>query len=168
MILRDVPGMKKNLISVSMIEDRGLGVSFLDGHVRVFPKTAGPSASYTIGVRCGKLYNLLFQPQHALTHSNDSELCELWHRRMAHMHHPTSRMLRYMVTVFPEFNTKNSDVCRGCALGKYTKTVFTSSDSKSTGVLVLIHSDLCGPMSFVSLRGFEYYVTFIDDHSRKT
>ena len=32
--------LKKNLISVSMIEDRGLGVSFLDGHVCVFPKTA--------------------------------------------------------------------------------------------------------------------------------
>ena len=36
------------------------------------------------------------------------------------------------------------------------------------GILDLIHSDLCGPMSFVSLRGYEYYVTFIDDHSRKT
>ena len=46
----------------SMIEDRGLGVSFLDGNVRVFPKTMGPSASYTIGVRCGKLYTLLFHP----------------------------------------------------------------------------------------------------------
>ena len=58
MVLRDVlyvPGLKKNLVSVSMIEDQGLGVSFLDGHVCVFPKTAKPSASYTIGVRCGKL-----------------------------------------------------------------------------------------------------------------
>ena len=63
MTLRDVlfvPVLKKNLISVSMIEDRGLGVSFLDGHVCVFPKTAGPSSSYTIGVKCGKLYKLLF------------------------------------------------------------------------------------------------------------
>ena len=77
MTLRDVlfvPGMKKNLISVSMIDDRGLGVSFLNGHVRVFPKTVGPSASYTIGVKCGKLYKLLFQPQHALTRSISSEL----------------------------------------------------------------------------------------------
>ena len=34
-VLRDVlyvPGLKKNLVSVSMIEDRGLVVSFLDGH----------------------------------------------------------------------------------------------------------------------------------------
>ena len=42
MVLRDVlyvPGLKKNLVSVSMIEDQGLGVSFLDGHVLIFPKT---------------------------------------------------------------------------------------------------------------------------------
>ena len=51
---------------------------------------------------------------------------------------------------------------------KYTKTVFPSSDSKSTGVLELIHSNLCEPMSSVSLRGYKYYVTFIDDHSKKT
>ena len=57
-----VPRMKKNLISVSIIEDRGLGVSFLDEHVHVFPKTTGPSTSYTTGFRCGKLYKLLFQP----------------------------------------------------------------------------------------------------------
>ena len=35
-------------------------------------------------------------------------------------------------------------------------------------ILDLIHSYLCGPMSSVSLRGYEYYVTLIDDHSRKT
>ena len=63
MVLRDVlyvPGLKNNLVSVSMIEDQGLGVSFLDGHVHVFPKDVGPFASYTIGVKCGKLYKLLF------------------------------------------------------------------------------------------------------------
>ena len=64
MVLRDVlyvPRLKKNLVSVSMIEDQGLGVSFLDGHVHMFPNTAGPSTSVAIGARCGKLYRLLFQ-----------------------------------------------------------------------------------------------------------
>ena len=87
---------------------------------------------------------------------------------MAHLHNPTLRMLRYMVIGFPEFNTEQRDVCRGRALGKYTKTTFPSSDNKSAGVLDLIHLDLCGPMAFVSLRGFEFYVIFIDDYSRKT
>ena len=73
-----------------------------------------------------------------------------------------------MVTGLPEFSTEHSDVCRECALEKYTKTAFTRSDSRSAGVLDLIHYHLCRPMSIVSLRGFEYYVTFIDDHSKKT
>ena len=77
-------------------------------------------------------------------------------------------MLKCMVTGLPEFSTEHNDVCRGHALGKYTKTVFPSSDSRSVGVLDLIHSDLCGPMSSISLRGFKDYVTFIDDHSKKT
>ena len=84
------------------------------------------------------------------------------------MHHPDLGLLRHMVIGLPEFSTGQSDVCKGCALGKYTKIAFSSSDSRSTGTLNLIHSDLCRPMYFVSLRGYEYYVTFIDDHSRKT
>ena len=56
--LRDllcVPRLKKNLISVSMIEDRGLGVYFHDRNVHVFPKGSGPSTSFVVGFRCGKL-----------------------------------------------------------------------------------------------------------------
>ena len=73
-----------------------------------------------------------------------------------------------MVTGLPEFSIEQSDVCRGCALRKYTKTAFSSSDTRAAGVLDLIHSDICSPMSSVSLTGFEYYISFIDDYSRKT
>ena len=73
-----------------------------------------------------------------------------------------------MVTGLPEFSTEQEDVCKGCALGKHTKTAFPSSDTRAVGVLDLIHSDICGPMSSRSLTGFEYYISFIDDYSRKT
>ena len=126
------------------------------------------SSAMDIGVRCGKLYKLLFQPQCALAHNSSSELCELWHRRMAHLHHPALILLRSMVIGLPEFSIEQSDVCRGCALGKYTKIVFSSSDMRAAGVLDLIHTDICGPMSSLSLTGFEYYISFIDDYSRKT
>jgi transposase InsO family protein len=59
-------------------------------------------------------------------------------------------------------------VCRGCALGKFTKAVFSSSNSRSAGILDLKHTDVCGPMSRVPVSGCEYYLTFIDDHSKKT
>ena len=172
MFLRDVlyvPGLKKNLVSVSMIEDRDFGVYVLDGKVHIFPKVAGLFDSRAIGVRRGNLHKLLFQPHHALSHTqSSSELCELWHRRMARLHHSALRMLRDMTTSFPDSSTEQSGVCRGCALGKCTKTVFPSNDTRSEGLLDLIHSNLCGPMSSASLTGFEYYITFIDDYSRKT
>jgi transposase InsO family protein len=63
---------------------------------------------------------------------------------------------------------EHHEVCKGCATGKYSKTTFPSSDNRSGGILDLIQSDVCGPVSLVSLSGYEYYVTFIDDHSRKT
>ena len=87
---------------------------------------------------------------------------------MAHLQHSALRMLRDMTIRLSDFNIEQSGVCRRCAMGKNTKVVFPSSDNKSERLLDLIHSDLSGPMSFASLTGFEYYITFIDDFSRKT
>ena len=59
-------------------------------------------------------------------------------------------------------------ICKGCAKGKNIKNPFPKSETKTKGMLELIHSDVCGPMPSTSLSGYEYYVTFIDDYSRKT
>ena len=45
---------------------------------------------------------------------------------------------------------------------------FPSSDSKTKGILEMIHSNVCGPMPTTSLNGYVYYITFVDDYSRKT
>jgi hypothetical protein len=56
------------------------------------------------------------------------------------------------VTGVPDFSTEHQELCKGCALGKNTNTTFPSSDSRAaTGILDLIHSDVCGPMSSSSL-----------------
>ena len=68
----------------------------------------------------------------------------------------------------PEIQTKHEGICKGCVKGKNTKKKFPSSESKAKGILEIIHSDVCGPMSSSSLRGYVYYVSFIDDFSRKT
>jgi hypothetical protein len=68
----------------------------------------------------------------------------------------------------PEIHIVHDGICRGCALGKNVKGSFPSSDSRSKGILDFIHSNVCGTMIVSSLRGYLYYVLFIDDHSRKT
>ena len=46
--------------------------------------------------------------------------------------------------------------------------MFPTSENKAKEILEIIHSDVCGPMSSGSLSGYVYYVSFIDDFSRKT
>ena len=82
MLLRDVlyvPGLKKNLISISTIEDRGYEVLFRDGHVLLYPKGSSITLAKVIGIHHEKLYKLMFQPVRALIHNtNNSDLCELY------------------------------------------------------------------------------------------
>jgi hypothetical protein len=40
--------------------------------------------------------------------------------------------------------------------------------SRASKLLELVHSDVCGPMKTTSRGGARYFVTFIDDFSRKT
>jgi transposase InsO family protein len=86
----------------------------------------------------------------------------------SHLHYRALPTLKRMVTGLPELQVEHDGICRGCALGKNAKGYFPSSDSRSKGILDLVHSDVCGPMTVASLGGFLYYVIFIDDFSRKT
>ena len=58
--------------------------------------------------------------------------------------------------------------CKGCARGKNIKNPFSKSETKTKCTLESIYSDVCGPIPSTYLSGYEYYVTFIDDYSRKT
>jgi transposase InsO family protein len=72
-----------------------------------------------------------------------------------------------MVAGLPEIHINHDGVCRGCSLGKNVKGSFLSSESRSKGILDLIHTDVCGPMTVTSLSRYLYYVIFIDYHSQK-
>jgi hypothetical protein len=113
-----VLGLKKHLVSVSTIEDKGYEVLFRDGHVLLFPRGSSITSSKVIGIRHERLYKFFFQPVRALIHStsSSSDLCELWHRRMEHLHHGALRVLREMVTGVPDFNSEHHELCKGCAL----------------------------------------------------
>ena len=93
---------------------------------------------------------------------------ELWHRRLAHVHYRALPLTRKYVEGLPEIQEKHEGVCKGCAKGKNTNKTFPSSESKGKGILEIIHSDVCSPMSSSSLSKYVYYVSFIDDFSRKT
>jgi hypothetical protein len=162
-----VPRMKRNLVYVSALEDKGYKVIFSKGKVLAWHKNSRIDYARVIGDRENSLYKLIVLPIQALLHDTII-LSELWHRRLAHLHYRALSALGKMVTSLPKIHIDHDGICRGCALGKNVKGSFPSSDSISKGILDLIHTDVCGPMFVASLRGYLYYVLFIDDHSQNT
>lgn len=161
-----VPGLQKNLLSISCLEDKGDRVTFIDGKIVVWDKNSRIENEKIIGIREGRIYRLLTPLSQASIHIEVSPR-ELWHRRFGHLHYKILPTLNSMVNGIPKLKKHHEGVCKGCALGKNVKRPFGSSASRSKEILDLIHSDVCGPMSTKSLRGHLYYVKFIDDHSRK-
>ena len=60
------------------------------------------SLDQVIGRRSEKVYRLHFEPAKALVSSNNNNSQgELWHRRMAHVHHGALKHLRHVVIGVP-------------------------------------------------------------------
>jgi transposase InsO family protein len=47
-----------------------------------------------------------------------------------------------------------------------TKLSFSKKGERTSDLLALIHTDVCGPMSTCTRNGDRYFITFIDDYSR--
>jgi len=62
-----------------------------------------------------------------------------------------------------------SQICEECIIAKQHRDSFPkTSNWRANQVLKLIHSDLCGLMNPASNSNKKYFITFIDDYSRKT
>lgn len=77
---------------------------------------------------------------------------KLWHKHLGHLHYGSLPLLKVMVQGLANFKIEKINVCKGCALGKHTKTAFTSNEQRSRDILELIHSNVCGPMSSSSFK----------------
>jgi hypothetical protein len=145
-----VPGLKNNFLLVLVMEKNYFSMIFQRGKVLILSEGASPDTTLSIGVRDGNLYRLQGKPIQALVHDNDN-LCELWHMRMGHIHYRVMSILREVFTGFPEFNVDQQGMCRGCEIGNNSKAYFPSIESRSKGILDILHSYVSGTMSVASV-----------------
>jgi transposase InsO family protein len=57
--------------------------------------------------------------------------------------------------------------CERCVIGKHTRRQFGKSKFSATRPIELIHTDICDPITPGLFSEKEYFITFIDDYSRK-
>ena len=79
-----VPNLKKNMVSISTMEDKGFKVAFIDRKVRVWKRNF--KDAFTLGFRVDTLYQFGGNPLGAMS-CNTSLQSELWHQRFAHLHY---------------------------------------------------------------------------------
>ncbi|MCO5549363.1 hypothetical protein L7F22_002833 [Adiantum nelumboides] len=168
-----VPGIKKNLLSVSSLAKNGLRVIFEDDRCIVRDRENGYSLITT-----GTLENGLFVLDHyekqiqaciAETKTQAMQDAELWHARFGHVGYGSLMTLQRhnMVHDLSLLEMPPRHVCEGCVLGKMHRFAFSQDGFvRATRKLQLVHSDVCGPMRTPSVGNSLYFVTFIDDFSR--
>ena len=91
---------------------------------------------------------------------NNDSATYLWHCRLGHIG------VKRMKKLHADGLLESLDACEPCLMGKMTKTLFSETMERTTGLLGIIHTDVCGPMSVEARRGYRYFLTFIDDLSR--
>ncbi|GKB92658.1 retrotransposon protein, putative, ty1-copia subclass [Tanacetum coccineum] len=89
----------------------------------------------------------------------------LWHCRLAHKSKKHMEKLQ-QEGLSKSTNDESFDQCSSCLSCKMTRKSFPHRPERVTGLLGIIHTDLCGPLRHVSRQGDSYFITFTDDYSR--
>jgi GAG-pre-integrase domain len=160
-----VPSLGYNLLSVGAMEAKGMTASFGGGICSIF---AG-SKKVAQGTRAGNIY-MLDIADHTDISCTVTISMETWHARLGHSNfRGIANMIsnNTIVGIDPKVWKSNLSQCEACIYGKSHRVPFEHSKAKrATGLLDLVHSDVCGPMQVPSMGGSRYYVAFTDDHSK--
>lgn len=163
-----VDGLKRNLLSVSQICDRGHDIVFRKQGFEILK--SGSSKIVAVGTRTdGNLYTLSDPSTESCSISRVSEDW-LWHRRLGHIGFRNLSKIgsNKAVRDLPVISSAQDNACEACQKGKQTRASFKPKEHNTSNPLELVHTDLCGPMRTQSLSGDKYFMLFIDDFSRMT
>ena len=165
-----VPDLSYNLLSVSKATEAGKTVEFRDNVCSI--KSHWGKRIATAG-RISGLYYLNCQPAfyqvNTVREKRQESKESTWHRRLGHLSESSLQKLAKlkMADGFDYDPQRNIDFCKSCIEGKIHRQPFPKEGGKrSTELLGLVHSDVCGELNVKSLGGAKYFLTFVDDNTR--
>ena len=165
--VRYIPKLEKNLISLGTLESKGFTIILQNGILKVV------SGALVVmkGIKRNNLY--LYQGSTAVGTAaavsevdKVAEMSRLWHMRLGHAGEKSLQTLA-MQGLLKGAKTCKLDFCEQCVLGKQKRVKFGTAIHNTEGILDYIHTDVWGPTKTASLGGKHYFVTFVDDFSRR-
>lgn len=176
-----VPRMKCNLLSIGQVVQKSYNIFFENDVCTIMDRKPSKRCIAEVKMTRNRMFPLRIKAylkdgveiatvtQEAFQ-SEPKDENWLWHLRFGHLNFGGFNLLhrKGMVRGLPLIE-KPDNFCEGCILGKQHKEGFPSGKSiREKAPLEIVHSDLCGPMQTPSLAGSQYFLTFIDDFTRKT
>lgn len=161
-----VPNLSANLLSVSeMVKNKNTvmfdkrGCIVLGAENEILANAAVENGAYKLQSQTASCMLAKESSQDLLT----------WHRRLGHLNFNDLNKMKNGVIDGIQFNGSAEAIknCQVCLEGKQSRKPFKKGNKRREKLLELIHSDVCGPMETKTFGKSQYFVTFIDDHSRK-
>ena len=168
-----VPNFKFNLISISKLISV-LSYKFIFSGD--FCEIQDVISLRTIGLAKlqGGLYHLMINKERCspttnpfinFTTSTPVTSSNLWHFRLGHL---SGKRLNVLSQNFPFIPKHTIETCDVCHLAKQRRLSYSTSLSRASKIFELIHLDIWGPFSKISINGHKYFLTILDDYSRYT
>ncbi|GFX54449.1 retrovirus-related Pol polyprotein from transposon TNT 1-94 [Trichonephila clavipes] len=172
------PKLRRNLLSGSRLESKGAHFVGTKGKINVFNKDWIKlfSATRHEHLYCFKpdLYVIPKSKEISffsdVTAKTKKGSIEIWHQRFCHVNNDylvkTSK--NDSVKGLPRLTDNGKTHCIPSKLAKSKRVSFKKMGAvRSKRPLELLHMDLCGPMPTESQGGNKYFLSIIDDYSRK-
>ena len=105
-----VPGLKKNLLSISTLDKKGFRVDFVYGEVLMWTKGKTIDDAVVIRVEEGGLYKLKGHTDSSLMMITVIP-CELWHIRHDHIHYKEFPIVSKVVRGLSYIHVYHKEVC---------------------------------------------------------
>jgi len=163
-----VSNMKRNLISIGQLLQKGYTMMIEAQAMKVFDRESRLILKSPLSKQRTFKININVTEDICLLSETGGENF-LWHQRYEHINLRYLNMLseKRMVQALPKIKFP-SEVCDMCCTGKQATSSYKAQvPFKATRKLEVIHSNVCGPFEVKSIGGNSYFVTFIDEFSRK-
>jgi transposase InsO family protein len=165
-----IPKLKNNLLSVGKLQERGVALLIQHGVCRVYhPKKGLIMQTAMFANRMFILLARILPKAPTCFQTILEDNTHLWHCRYGHLSFKGLRTLQYkqMVRGLPQLKAP-SKICTDCMVGKQHRDAIPKRSLwRASQRLQLVHADICGPIKPVSNSKKRYFISFIDDYSRK-